>query len=73
MQGDCAESGVKAEVIVFLNDFTDFPHSRQAGFVDLAKFRRRISCRCSREQNPTPAWCGPATKIPNLRQLWKVR
>jgi hypothetical protein len=64
MKGVGAESGGKAEAIVFLDYSKDFPHTRQAGFVGLAKFRRRISWRCSREQNPSPAWPGPATKNP---------
>ncbi len=61
-----AESGVKAEAIVFLGYSKYFPHTRQAGFVRLAKVRRRISRRCSREQNPSPVWPSPATKNPDL-------
>ena len=57
---------VGAEAIVFLDYSKDFSHMRQGGFAALAKLRRRISRRCSREQNPSPAWRGPATKTLNL-------
>jgi hypothetical protein len=64
MKGVGAECGVKAETIVFLDYSMDFPHTRQGGFDGLAKFRRRISWRRLRAQNPSPAWRGPATKNP---------
>jgi hypothetical protein len=40
MKGVGAESGVKAEAIVFLNYSKDFSQTRQAGFVHLTKSRR---------------------------------
>jgi hypothetical protein len=38
MKGLAAESGARAEAIVFLEYFKEFPDTRQAGFVGLAKF-----------------------------------
>lgn len=67
MKGVGAECGVKAEAIVILDYFKDFFPTRQGGFIGQAKFRRRISWRCSREQNPWPAWRGPRQKNPNFR------
>jgi hypothetical protein len=55
MKGIGAECGVKTEAIVFWDDSKDFPHMRQGGFVGLGKVRRRISWRCAREENPSPA------------------
>ena len=37
-KGVGAESSVKAEAIVFLDYFLDFPHTRQGGFAGFAKF-----------------------------------
>ncbi|MDQ6868104.1 MAG: hypothetical protein M3178_06765 [Pseudomonadota bacterium] len=66
MKGVGTQSGVEAEAIVSLDYSKDFPHHGHGGFAGLAKFRRRISWRCSREQNPSPAWRGAATKKPNF-------
>ena len=72
MKGVGAESGVKAEAIVFLNYSKDFSQTRQAGFVHLTKSRRRISGRRLREQNPSPA-CAVLRQKPDLpRQLRNV-
>jgi len=38
MKGVGAESCVKAEAVVFLNYFLDFPRTRQGGFAGFAKF-----------------------------------
>ena len=40
MKGVGAESGVKAEAIVFSDYSKDFLHPRQGGLAALAKFRR---------------------------------
>jgi hypothetical protein len=43
MKGSAPTGAATAEAIVFLEYFKEFPHTRQAGFVGLAKFRRRFS------------------------------
>jgi hypothetical protein len=59
MQGVGAESGVKAEAVVFSGYFDNFPHPWRNGFAGLAKFCRRIE-RCTPKQNPPPALRGSA-------------
>jgi hypothetical protein len=46
-----AESGMKAEAVVY---FLDFPHSRQGGFVGFAKFAIESRSGARRGQNRSP-------------------
>jgi hypothetical protein len=54
MKGVGAESSVKAEAVVFLDYFLDFPHTRQEGFAGFAKFVIESRSGARRGQNRSP-------------------
>ena len=55
MKGVGAKCGVKAEAIVFLDYFTDFPIHGKAGFAGLAKSFAGMSRSHDKKRSSTPA------------------